>query len=283
MGLFDWLTGKKSASAQAPEIERPNMQLAFVLLSEPRLPAAAEIQTAFSEFGAPGQTLTESRDEDGESKSDHGKEVLMLDVDGAGVAFVMLVPAPVPNGEAEASRDYSLGAFQGEERPPDHAAHLVVTMTVDDDATPTQGMIAFTALLAGVAKASPCTEIYCGNAGATHPRDLFLSLAAEDPGEIGAKIMLWNGVSRAMEPDGRVSMLSKGMHQIALPNLYLVVSQEGASDAFAWMWDILGYVAGRGEAIPAGDTIGASENQFIQVNYVNSPADDGSVVWKIEM
>lgn len=283
MGIFDWFKGNKSASKDAPEIEQPSMQLAFVLLSEPRLPAAAEIQAAFSEFAAPGQTVSESVDEDGDAKSEGGKEVLMLDVDGGGIAFVALVPAPVPNGESEAARDFSLGAFRDSDEPQPHAAHLVVTMQIDPATPPAQGMVTFTALLAAVAKASPCTEVYCGNAGATHPPDLFLSLAAEDPGEIGAKIMLWNGVSRAAEPDGRVSLLTLGMHQLALPNLYVVMSQDKASDAFTWMWDILSYVAGRGVALPAGDTIGATEEERIVVNYVDSPADDGSVVWKIEM
>ena len=80
-----------------------------------------------------------------------------------------------------------------------------------------------------------------------------------------------------------VPSLERPNHQLALPEFYLMTPPEKSGESISWFYDLLGYVAERGEPIPNGDTVGVDENHRLQVEYTNSPADDGSVVWSIRV
>lgn len=276
MGLFDRFRTKRNL--EAPQLDPLKSHLAFVLLKEPVTPSFEGVAEVFESFRAPSEALAQVPDEDSESDSE--ERVLMMDLDGVGRAFVALLPVPVPNGEAEAHFENSLGAFSGDANLEDHAAHLMVTMGLDEDCRAVDGLSAFTSLLAAVTKATQAVGVYWGNAGATHTAEFLLSAASEHT--VSPRIMLWNGVSRAASSD-RLSLLSLGMSQLGLPDLCLSAPREMGGDALGMFFDLLAYIADRGEAIPAGDTIGGSEDQRIPVRYIKSPARDGSIVCAIDV
>ena len=153
-------------------------------------------------------------------------------------------------------------------------------MGVPGEFTPVQALSAFTSFIAALMDASQAVGVYWGNAGATHTADFVLGIASER--EITPRLMLWNGVSRGPEPNGRISMLSRGMNQLGLPDLFLTSAQEEAGERLGWMFDLLSYIAQRGEPIPAGDTVGISADERLQTRYTESPAGDGSVVLTID-
>lgn len=275
MGLFDWF-GKKE-KIQAQELEIPQSHLAFVLLREPTLPSAAEIVTAFEEFRGPDETLSFSAEADQEK----GDGVLVFDMEGFGTAFVALMPAAVPKGEAESAFPFSLSAFAGDTQLEPHEAHLIVSLQLTGGVVPVEGLLAFTSLVAAVTKASPATGVYWGNAGATHTAKFVLDLAAEHG--IMPRIMLWNGLSRGRESGGRVSLLSRGMNQLGLADLYLIVRMENGGAAIERIFDLLAYAAERGAVIGDGETVGATAEERIVVRHVKSPAQNGAIVWSLEM
>lgn len=204
---------------------------------------------------------------------------MTLNIENIGFAFFALMPAPVPNGEAEASFQFSVSSFSEGNELKNHTAHLMVTLMLSEEVAPLDAIMAFTSLLAAASETTKSVGVYWGNAGATHTKDFFLSAAAEH--EINPRILLWNGISRAGEKGNKMSFLSYGMSQLALPDLYLVCDGNDAGVYFGRFFDLLSYIAGRGESIPAGDTIGATEEERILVEYVKSPADNEKVAWKV--
>jgi len=273
MGFLNRIFGRRR---EAPREEAPPVNLAFVLLAEPRLCPAADIQRAFGAFAAPGEQLqmdSESADAAGEA------QVHMFRLSTGETGFVALMPAPVPNGEADNGAQFSLSSFRDGWKLPPHQAHLIVSFTGTSADPALVRIQRFTSCLAAVTKAAPAVGVYWGNAGATHDAEFFVSIAS-DPG-IVPRIMLWSGVSVARESDGRLSLLSLGMQQLALPDLLLIASPSSVSGAIETMFDLLAYAAQRGEAPPDGDTVGRTADERLPVRYVPSPIDPKKKVWHV--
>ncbi|MBD5782327.1 DUF4261 domain-containing protein [Pelagicoccus sp. NFK12] len=270
-GFFSEARGKK-----APQIEPVRNHLAFVLLEEPSLPSAEALARAFAKYHCgQGELVVEASGEG-------NQKIITVSLPKLGTAFIALVDAKVPNNEAENHCDYSLESLSSPQASIEHRAHLMVTsLGTLEGTTPLEGIDAFTSLLAGIVESSSATGVYWGNSRATHSREFFLSLAGDC--SVMPRVILWNGFSRGRENKHSMSFLSMGMNQLGLPELYLVFPQDETSVAVERFFDLLSYVAQRGEAIPAGDTIGASESQRIPVRYVKSPAGDKTTVWKIDL
>lgn len=273
MSLFGFLGSAKSE--QPPELKAHDKALAMVLLKEASLPSREAVEAALSEFngGKPLATVTPGTDAE--------NPVLVVNFPGGGSVFVGLIPTPVPGQEAEAHFPYSLSSFTSEAGLPGHRAHLLVVAMGVKDLAPLDAVMRFTTVLAALVQSSDAIAVYWGDAGATHTAEFFLSLAKDN--EVTPRIMLWSGISRAREKSGQISYLSRGMNQLGLPDLYLVFRKEQPSDALERFYDLLAYLAKRGEAIPAGDTIGATAEERIPVRYVKSPADAQATVWRVEL
>lgn len=274
MGFLNRIFGKKT---RPPKDEEP-LDLAFVLLSKARLPSAKAVVRCYREF-EPKARLSEAAREGTDPATG---EILMLHLDTGETAFVALMPAPVPDGEADGAAQCSVSSLGTGWKLPAHSAHLIVTMTHSDSRFSALDRLSrFTSLLAAVAKASASVGIYWGNAGATHDPQFFYSIAA-DPGVV-PRIMLWTGVSVADEGEGRLSILSLGMQQLGLPDLLLVASESAEDVALETFFDLLAYVANRGKALPEGDTVGRTAEERLPVHYVDSPIDKAKKVWRVEL
>jgi len=279
MGLFSKLF--PFGKCEAPLLEKPNHFLAFVLLRFDEFPASDTIIAAFAKYAQGHHTISIATDENAAPADDAEKDVVMMTVEGIGTAFVALMPRPIPHGEAEAAFPMSISSFAENNRLEDHRAHLVVSLMPEAEIDVVEGMMAFTSLLAALVDAAQAVGVYFGNARATHTKEFFLTMAEEY--DVSPRILLWNGVSRSPEANGKMSFLSHGMHQIALPDLYLICDERDAGEAMGRMFDLLAYIASRRQAIRAGDTIGATAEEKIRVQYVKSPADPKQIVWKVEM
>lgn len=252
------------------------IHLAFVLLRHAEMPPAVTIAAAFERYRGPLKGIEFTEPDEASS------EVQMLEIKGVGTAMLGLMDVAIPEGEADKAAAHSLSSIGGEWELEPHSAHLMVTlMGVEEGVEPITALMAFTSLLAAVTVACDHSlGVYWGNAGATHEPGFVTSVAEEF--DIAARITLWNGLSIAEEAPNRVSMLSLGMSQLNLPDLLCVGSSAELGDLMERFFSLLAYVAGRGAPIPDGDTIGASEQERIPVNYVPSPIDPESSVWRVE-
>jgi hypothetical protein len=263
------------ARADVQEQNGKAMHMAFVLLSEARLPQGKAIAKAFTSFAPKGQRLTLR------SKSKEGGQLQILEFDlgPKGNVLVALMPIAVPNGEADNAVQFSISAMGTGWRLAPHKAHLMVSLRNINDNMDTLSQ--FTSVLAAVARSSPAVGIYWGAAGATHDPRFFVSIVRDAEGAL--PIMLWTGLSIAREEDGRHSVLSLGMKQLNLPDLLLVAPKSASTEVLTTFWDLLNYVAELGKPIPEGDTVGRTENERIPVHYVPSPIDPSIKVWRIEL
>jgi len=276
MGILNRIFGKHESTPEKKE--EGSVNLAFVLLSEARLPDAEAIVQAFRGFAAPGEDL--------QGEADHAEEpashqVISLKLNTGEKSFVALMPAAVPNGEADHAAQFSLSSFRKGWRLPSHHAHVMITFHATADAPPIVALSRFTSLLAAVTKASPAVGVYWGNAGATHDSEFFVSVASDH--EVVSRMMLWSGVSIAREKDGQLSLLSLGMEQLNLPNLLLVAGSSSANAAVETLYDLLAYLAERGKPLPEGDTVGRTDDERLPVHYVKSPVDSTKEVWRVEL
>lgn len=258
------------------------MSLAFVLLAEPRMPAAEAIVKEFAAFAEKNQQLKYQKP----TAAEPGKETLAFDLDPCGMAFVGLLRSPVPDNEADEAARFSFSAIYSGWKLPSHKAHLLVTVASlpgPQSNSPVTKLSCMTALLAAVSKATGAVGIYWGDAGATHDPTTFQSMAQRP--QVAARMTLWTGVSVVREPGGRLSLLSLGMEQqLDLPNLLLTAPEKTQTEELLGMFfDLLSYVTQRGEPLPDGDTVGRANGERVPVHYVPSPVDKSKQVWRIEL
>lgn len=275
MRIIDRSSGKPNNPS---EKDQGLTDLAFVLLSEVRIPDGNAVVNSFRGFAAPGESLHTETDA---GKDGGPKQVVSFGLNTGEKSFVALMPAAVPKGEADHAARFSISSYRNHWKLPPHCAHLIVTLHASAATSRIVQLSRFTSLVAAVTKSSPAVGVYWGNAGATHDPDFFTSIAL-DQGAM-PRMMLWSGVSIAREKDGRLSLLSLGMKQLKLPDLLLVSGRSDGNAAMATMFDLLAYVANRGEALPDGDTVGRSAGEKLPVRYVSSPLDSAKKVCRVEL
>jgi hypothetical protein len=243
--------------------------LSFVLLDAPvPLDAAAVVRTFSELFPDAVPLIAAVSDKD---------DVLDLR-SGALTTFVALMRAPVPGGEADDAAARSLSSFRkGGFTVPPHTAHLLVT-TPGAEMKSVTGLLRHTQVVAAVTKATKAVAVYEGNAGATHDPRFYVGLATDTD----LPMMLWNGLSLVRTPD-RLELLSLGMGQLDLPDLLLVTPASEGNAALEFFFDLLSYVARRGERITEGETVGRDEHEKLVVHYVPSPIDEGVEVARVSM
>lgn len=252
------------------------MNLAFVLLADDKRPKEGDVTKAFASYASGKQRVVPRTRSDAASD-----DPLEFELQPGGTAFVSGVPAPVPDGEADQAANFSVSALGTGWKLPTHKTHLMVVLMDDGNCPAVEAMSAFTSLVAAVAAASGSVGVYWGTAGVTHDVEFFKSVAKE-PGII-PRIMLWCGVQTAVEADGRMGILSLGMKQFSLPDLYLRTRKSESKAALGFFFDMLGYLAEGGEPLPEGDTVGRTDKERLPVNYVPSPIDPNVQVWRVEL
>lgn len=241
---------------------------AFVLLPAARMPSADAFASAWAE-ALPGVAPLAVTSWSGESAA--------LELDGI-ATVVALVPAPVPDREADEAARLSVSAFRdGGFTPAPHAAHLVVVST-SPTASHAARLLRQTRVMAALARAGGATGIYDGNAGATHEPDFFIDVAQSEE----LPLMLWNGVTVSHKTK-TFAMLTLGMAQLELPDVLLVARKSDGMEALAFLFDLARYVVDRGTALREGETVGRTAEEKLAVRYVACPLGRDVRVMRIEL
>lgn len=246
------------------------MHLSFVLLGTPYDVDGEAIVSAHARLfpGGPWPLVSSSDGELAELRFPDGL-----------TAHVALVPAAVPNGEADTAARFSIAAFSrsGSALAP-HVAHLIVTThgrRGDRDS-----LVRHTRIVAACVDAYRALGVYEGNAGATHPAPFYLDVVTSTD----LPLMVWTGISVATEPSGRSSVLSLGAHStLGVPDMIVSAPQGRGNDALELLFDMLAYVVRRGAPLPDGDTVGRSVEEKLKVRYVGSPLGTPERVARIDL
>jgi hypothetical protein len=245
------------------------MHLCFVLLPDLTQLTQRALEKAFKEF--PDLPKPKWRSQ---KKGD-----AQVVVDGLEIA-VALLPAPVPDGEADHATERSLSGLDGTWTLPEHRAHLAVVCTGDSKKkkrTAVEGLTLFTRVVAAVTRATGAVGVYWGEASATHHPEFMVNIAQSE-----LPLPIWVGVSIAQGKRG-VELLSVGLQrQLGLPDL-LLEAKVADGEALEFFYDLLAYVVRRGAAIPAGETVGRDEKEKLAVKYVKSPVEPSAEVWAVKL
>lgn len=247
------------------------IHMAFVLLPKGREVIAAKAASALNRR-APGLDFAPST-----AASDG--EITNLEFKG-GRVMIVPVPMPVPKGEADQGFQYSIASWLPTFKPPSHAAHVIVTLRLDQEMTTLNAHLLFTRVLAAVVESTEAAGVYWGSARVTHPADFFLDVAN---GDDQLWTMLWTGVSAVRQGADRLSMLSLGMEQFGLMDALVTGPVQNANDLLMFMMDMLRYCIERGSAIPHGDTVGRTNQERLKVKHVPSPIDATRKVWSVDI
>lgn len=248
------------------------MHVCFVLLPDLTQLSQRALDKAFKEFPELGKPKwTAKKKGDGVLRCS-GLEVV-----------VALLPAPVPNGEADHATELSLSGLDGSWSLPEHRAHLAVVCL--DEAKgkkkkprpALEVLTTFSRVVAAITRASGAVGVYWGDARATHHPEFMVNIAQSE-----LPLPIWVGVSVA-KARGGVELLSVGLQkQFGLPEL-LLTAKAGDGEALEFFYDLLAYVVRRGSAIPAGETVGRDEKEKLAVKYVRSPVDPSAEVWAVKL
>ncbi len=247
---------------------RTSTALSFVLLPQAGLPSAEAFQRAWAEVTngtAPPVVST------------WGPETIHLETEGVDVA-IGLLPTPVPGREAERAAAHSACAFAvgGYELAP-HSAHLVV-FSRSSRWNVVTCRLHHTRVVAALAKAAAAVAVYEGAAGATHDAAFYIEVARSDD----LPAWLWTGV-RVMTTGAAVEFLTLGLEALQLPELLVSAPANQREDALSFLFVVAGYLAHRGEAIAAGETVGRSATESYVVAHVPSPLDPAKQVMRVDM
>jgi hypothetical protein len=260
----------ETPAKQEPTFDGTKGQLAMVMLAEARLPEADAVIRAYGDV-APGAALA----------LDDEKEGTQMYLLGEHLVGVTLVDKPIPDGEADAAAQFSVGQAANRWSPPAHAAHLLVILFPSSNAVGRlEPLRDFTRFVAAATTASGAVGVYWGSGGATHEPGFFVEMvkAEEFP------VLVWFGVTSGEESADRTGILSMGMKQLDLPDV-LVSVRKAATDAnaIAFVYDLLLYVIKFGKALPDGDTVGRADGESLPVHYVDSPIEPGTKVMRVEL
>lgn len=256
-----------AASLPAPKgsVSSP-LALASVLLAEARLPNAKAVQEAHAEMALHGGDLRVLQSAD---------DVLEFEL-GNGASFVvMMMPAPVPGGEAEAAGRFSVARFVNTPPMKTQRAHLLVTLTSTRE-NPIDRLTTLVRFAAAIAVASNAVGVYLGN-GVAHPADFFVEQARAD-----FTMMLLCGVVVIDDGHGRRQLLSRGMKQLGLPELLVKTRGPVDDNALGLFFELVALLARRGEPLPPRDTVGRDEHEKLRVRYEPSPLDATEPVWSVD-
>lgn len=237
--------------------------LSLVLLSEPALPDAARFLASprLEGFGA---ALEKESDEQ-----------LVFALSGGGHLLVSLVRAPPP----ELGPAALLGSLT-EEATRAIKAHLIVAAMGLADARPERDAL-FAQLVAALLESSPALGATFGE-GLCYQDAAFFARAV-DSAEGDVPIFLVIDITAAPEPEERISFLTHGMSRYERDEFYLTAPLSGEG-ALPFLLELVHWVIDEPEReLNAGDTIGRSEEERVEIKRCQSPIEGAPEVFRLDL
>jgi hypothetical protein len=266
------LSGCGGASAVEEANPDSVMMVGMVLLDGHAMVSEDALSVAMERYtGGMGPTLAPlvSGDETGEMIMQLGSERV----------YLIPVPAPIPDGEADAYATNSLAYLLYEWQLPAHTEHMIVAVSSPVQASHLQALNEFTDVLAAVVETTSAVGVYIPDMSVTHDPSFIMELAA-DP-EPGAALPMLSGVSVAQPTPETISFLSLGMAVLGLPDLMLDSPADVAGESLIFFTDLLVYVTLLGAPIPEGETVGRGDVERLPVTYQPSPINPDASVWTV--
>ena len=227
--------------------------IAMVALHGAVLPDAEQLAAAFAES-------SEATLENVEAK----ESTITCDLNGA-VAFVSLMPAPIPWPELEGPCATAWWWPEAGENLKDHTDHLIVAL-MGSEADPATRHVWLSQLVSVVAELTPAAGIYWGAGTVVHEPGDF----AEQVAELTPKLLapqLWIDMRMERCPDGALRYFTTGMQSFGLPEVEIEHTHREPEEVMQFCYGIINYMITGNIAIGDGETVGRTEQEKIPVTH----------------
>lgn len=257
MGLF-----KKNNASKGEKRDIGNFA-GFALLSEPRL----DKEKFFADLKA-------DWDIDVPDDPEPEDDVIYADVNGYRVV-VGLMPAPVPDGEAEYWAKGNYMWQDAVEVAASHKAHAIIAILGKEDDLIEKGKL-FVKAVCAIMKQETAVAFY--NEGAVFPPKMYLDFAGlMSDGHVPVLNLVWLGIFS----DGKQSgVYTYGMRRMGKEEMEVYIEADKAdfNKLREFMLTIASYVLETGATLRDGETIGFTEEQKLPITLSKGVAVDGNTL-----
>jgi hypothetical protein len=196
------------------------------------------------------------------------------------IGFLALMPAPIPNEEAENNAEDNFLWPNGREEAAKHTCHVIVTIAGSGDYSPTQAVIAIARLALIALELFDGIGVYWGHGSVCNNRETFENFCEEMSEEhipLPA-VVRFQFVSTSDDEHGLYTL---GLNQFGLMEIEVDHATMELSDLFEYVCNVAHYLVLSGPVISDGNTIGSDEDEQIVVRHQPSMIDKSRKVYKI--
>lgn len=230
----------------------------FVLLKENRFDSAAFLRTLQQEWGI-------APDDDGMPL---GGEMLTFNIAG-NLCAVSLMPAPIPNHEAEQAAAYNYYWPEAVEAARQHQAHLLVVVMPTGGSTAAELMQLYSKIISSCLADANALGVY--TSGTVFAPDFYRTFCdAMHQGEQPVPVWVFIGL---YADEGGNHAYTIGMTQFDKMEMEIRASQHDMNDIHSTLTGICAYLIGQDVTLHDGETIGFSAEQQLAIS--RSPAIAG--------
>lgn len=230
----------------------------FVLLQENRFDSAAFLRTLQQEWGI-------APDDDGMPLSG---DMLTFNIAG-NLCAVSLMPAPIPDGEAEENAAYNYYWPEAVETTRRHQAHLLVAVMPTGDGTALERMRLYSKIISSCLADANALGVY--TSGTVFAPYFYRSVCAEMHQD-QLPVPVWVFLGLYQDESGNHAY-TIGMRQFDKMEMEIRASQHDMSDLHSTLLGICAYIISEDVTLHDGETIGFSAEQ--QLRITQSPAIAG--------
>jgi hypothetical protein len=243
--------------------------IVMIALNSPRLPSRVTILNAFRERCPDCQAAESGGEEEG---------TMMFELDGD-LAFVSLMPAPIPWSELEGPCETSWWWPEATERMKPRTHHAIVAF-MGQPGDIVQRHIYLSQFVSAVAMNADAAGIYWGNGTVVHEPAAFqdqashLALDEVDP-------QLWIDMRLEQNDDDSYRYFTTGLTAFGRPEIEIDRSKQDPQEILEFCYAIICYILNSGATIGDGETIGRLDEEKIRVAYKPSMFDREGDVMKL--
>ncbi len=198
-----------------------------------------------------------------------------------GTLFLLHMPGPVPNQEAEEAANYYYFWEDGAAEVAQHKSHVIVTATGEGDVV--DRILLATRGARAVLQAAESVGVYWGNGSIANSTETFLQMS-EEADRDSLPLYLWVRFQLMPgETEDRVGLYTLGLSQFGEQEIEVVNTSWKVGPMMEFLYNVAHYILTSGNTIEDGNTIGGDENQKITVSYEPSVLDAERTVYRIDL
>ena len=200
---------------------------------------------------------------------------------GGDTAAISLMPQPVPWADLEGPCHEAWYWPEAAEALRDHQSHVLVVL-VPKAGRRIDAALSLTRVVAAVTASSQAAGVLWGGGGLVHSPQPFVEVARKTSRE-SLPLQLWVAFGVHREEDGTHSLYTSGLEEFGHMEIEVSHSRRDPQTLVDRVFNVALHVLYKGALLQDGETLGASEDEKIEIRHVPSFCDDKSTVVRLGM